>query len=160
MAIKRVSSLFYSRPHLLGLTTVLPSRVLSHLLTSHHYNNSVPSRDRYLAQCKPGFEARLTDVIVSLAPAAAPNPSKMLADAAKSAQASGGGGKADAATKISARERAQAAREGREGGHAERTLCEFVKDMTGKFLADSFGIPSFARVLRVFLRTGFLPAAR
>lgn len=143
------------------MTTVLPPLVLSYLLSSHHYNNSISSHNRYLAQCKPGFEARLTDVIVSLAPAAAPNPSKMLADAAKSVRASGGGAKADAATKISAaRERARAAREGHENGHAERTLCEFVRDMTGNFLADSFGIPSFARVLRVFLRTDFLPSAR
>ncbi|CAN0488805.1 unnamed protein product, partial [Ectocarpus sp. 8 AP-2014] len=44
--------------------------------------------------------------------------------------------------------------------HEERALLEFVKDLVASFLADSFGLPSFARVLRVFLRTGFPAAAR
>lgn len=59
--------------------------------------------------------------------------------------------------KGSARDRA---RDARAQSHDERALLELVKDLVGSFLADSFGLPSFAAVLRVFLRTGFPAAAR
>ena len=83
----------------------------------------------------------------------------MIADAAAAAGAAGagtvtGGGAVEGTT---ARDRARAARA---QSHAERALLELVKDLVGSFLADSFGLPSFARVLRVFLRTGFPAAAR
>lgn len=52
--------------------------------------------------------------------------------------------------------REMAAAEDRSG----RALLDFVKDLTGSFMADSFGLQCFARVLRMFLRTGFPAAAR
>lgn len=78
----------------------------------------------------------------------------MIADAAAAAGAGAGGGPAEGTT---ARDRARAARE---QSHAERALLELVKDLVGSFLTDSFGLPSFARVLRVFVRTGFPAIAR
>ena len=52
------------------------------------------------------------------------------------------------------------ARDARTQSHEERALLDLVKDLVGSFLADSFGLPSFAAVLRVFVRTGFPAAAR
>lgn len=118
---------------------------------------------RYLQQCSRGFEARLVDVIASLALAAAPDPAKMIADAAAAAGAAsnsssvarGDDGKGrDTGT---ARDRARAARA---RSHAESALLDFVKDLVGSFLADSFGLASFAKVLKVFVRTGFPAATR
>lgn len=92
-------------------------------------------------------------MVARLALSSAPDPAKMIADAAGAAGAGAGG----AAEGTTARDRARAARA---QSHAERALLELVKDLVGSFLADSFGLPSFARVLRVFVRTGFPAAAR
>lgn len=59
-----------------------------------------------------------------------------------------------------ARGRMRAMRAQQGGGGAHRALSEFVRDLVSGFLADSFGLISFASVLRVFLRTGFSPTAR
>lgn len=132
-----------------------------------------------------GFEGRLIDVIAKLAPTAAPDASQLLADAAsslpqssrpveavgKKSKASDAAAATAAATAATARDRVRAAREkgaggkgGGEGGladgHADRMLCDFVKDLTASFLTDSYGVPSFVRVLRVFLRTAFPATAR
>ncbi|CAB1100251.1 unnamed protein product [Ectocarpus sp. CCAP 1310/34] len=118
---------------------------------------------RYLEQCGAGFEGRLAEVIARLALASAPDPAKMIADAATAAAAggrdnnNGGNSSSNSSSSSSARDRARAARR---QSHAERALLEFVKDLVASFLADSFGLPSFARVLRVFVRTGFPVAAR
>lgn len=123
-------------------------------------------RCRYLEQCGEGFEGRLTGVIERLAGAAAPDPSRMIAEAAAMSSSSQGGAERrtlerptqGTSAADAARKRVQAARV-QEGG-TERALVEFVKDLASSFLADSFGIKSFAEVLKVFLRTGFTPAAR
>lgn len=114
---------------------------------------------RYLDQCGKGFESRLMNTIARLSIASAPDPAKIIADAAAdpanptaaSWARPGDGGES------TARERA---REAREQSHVERSLLEFVKDLVGSFLADSFGLPSFSKVLRVFVMTGFPVAAR
>lgn len=112
---------------------------------------------RYLEQCGEGFEGRLSDVIARLALASAPDPAKMIAEAA--AAASGGTSSTrKAEPPLTTQDRVRVARA--QQSHAERSLLEFVKDLVGSFLADSFGIPSFARVLRVFVRTGFPASAR
>lgn len=76
------------------------------------------------------------------------------ADAGAVGSGAGSAGNAEGTT---ARDRARAARA---ESHAERALLEFVKDLVASFLADSFGLPSFGRVLRMFVRTGFPAAAR
>lgn len=127
--------------------------------------------DRYLRQSERGLETRLLAVVTRLALAAPPDAAKMIADAAAASSASsassnstpsgrssaGGGGGGAGEEDGTARDRARAARS---QPHAERALSEFVKDLVGSFLADSFGIPTFARVLRMFVRTGFPAAAR
>ena len=102
--------------------------------------------------------------IARLSIASASDPAKIIADAAANAAAYGAtstlspsSARSGGETSITGRERAHAARA---QSHAERALLEFVKDLVGIFLADSFGLPSFARVLRVFARTSFPVAAR
>ncbi|CAM9864397.1 unnamed protein product [Scytosiphon promiscuus] len=148
---------------------VSPEVKLYHLANACLYGASVlsaPGADedfdwlctRYLEQCGRGFEGRLADVISRLALASAPDPAKLIADAAAAAgRGTGSTGKA-AAPPATAQDRVRAARA--QQSHAERALLEFVKDLVGSFLADSFGIPSFARILRVFVRTGFPASAR
>lgn len=81
----------------------------------------------------------------------------MIADAATAAGGRGNNNNGGNSSSSSARDRARAARR---QSHAERALLEFVKDLVASFLAESFGLPSFAGVLRVFVRTGFPAAAR
>lgn len=114
---------------------------------------------RYLDQCGKGFESRLVNTIARLSVASAPDPAKIIADAAgdtanptEASWTRPGNGR-----ESTARERA---REAREQSHVERSLLEFVKDLVGSFLADSFGLPSFSKILRVFVMTGFPVDAR
>lgn len=99
------------------------------------------------------------NTIARLSIASAPDPAKIIADAtggpANPTEASWArlGDKGES----TARERA---REAREQSHVERSLLEFVKDLVGSFLADSFGLPSFSKILRVFVMTGFPVDAR
>ncbi|CAM9551716.1 unnamed protein product [Ectocarpus sp. 12 AP-2014] len=152
-----------------GTGCVSPEVKLYHLANACLYGASVLSGlgavqnfdwlfSRYLEQCGAGFEGRLADVIARLALASAPDPAKMIADSATAAAAGGrGNSNGGNSSSSSARDRARAARR---QSHAERALLEFVKDLVASFLADSFGLPSFSRVLRVFVRTGFPAAAR
>ncbi|CAN0525396.1 unnamed protein product, partial [Ectocarpus sp. 12 AP-2014] len=157
-----------------GTGCVSPEVKLYHLANACLYGASVLSGlgavqnfdwlfSRYLEQCGAGFEGRLAEVIARLALASAPDPAKMIAEAATAAAAAAGGrdnnnnGGNSSSSSSSANDRARAARR---QSHAERALLEFVKDLVASFLADSFGLPSFARVLRVFVRTGFPAAAR
>ncbi|CAM9763642.1 unnamed protein product [Hapterophycus canaliculatus] len=151
-----------------GNRSVSPEVKLYHLANACLYGASVLSGlgadenfdrllTRYLEQCGGGFEVRLAEAIARLSLASAPDPAKMIADAAAAA----GGGTSStggAEPPATAQDRVRAARA--QQSHGERALLEFVKDLVGSFLADSFGIPSFARVLRVFLRTGFPASAR
>ncbi|CAM9227647.1 unnamed protein product, partial [Ectocarpus sp. 13 AM-2016] len=156
-----------------GTGCVSPEVKLYHLANACLYGASVLSGlgavqdfdwlfSRYLEQCGAGFEGRLAEVIARLALASAPDPAKMIAEAATAAAAAAGGrdnnnNGGNSSSGRSANDRARAARR---QSHAERALLEFVKDLVASFLADSFGLPSFARVLRVFVRTGFPAAAR
>ncbi|CAM9604885.1 unnamed protein product, partial [Ectocarpus sp. 12 AP-2014] len=143
-----------------GTGCVSPEVKLYHLANACLYGASVLSGlgavqnfdwlfSRYLEQCGAGFEGRLADVIARLALASAPDPAKMIADSATAAAAGGrGNSNGGNSSSSSARDRARAARR---QSHAERALLEFVKDLVASFLADSFGLPSFSRVLRVFV---------
>ncbi|CAN0134606.1 unnamed protein product [Ectocarpus sp. 4 AP-2014] len=151
-----------------GTGCVSPEVKLYHLANACLYGASVLSGlgavqnfdwlfSRYLEQCGAGFEGRLAEVIARLALASAPDPAKMIAEAVTAAAGGRDNNNGGSSSSSSARDRARAARR---QSHAERALVEFVKDLVASFLADSFGLPSFARVLRVFVRTGFPAAAR
>lgn len=160
-----------NRFNIYDLVHALLLRCAPNLLRHHLQKNRLPTAEppppprapdsafRYLGQCGAGFEGRLTDVVARLALSSAPDPAKMIADAAGAAAGAGAGaaGTGGGAEGTTARDRARAARA---QSHAERALLELVKDLVGSFLADSFGLPSFARVLRVFVRTGFPAATR